>query len=178
MIFPLFHTGRPWRAAYWLFPIPNTDLHMWQNFRSPLLWDVFAVIAPTARSRCCSGTSGLIPDLATLRDRATDQGSARCLRRRSASAGAARPGTGSNYEKAYLILAGISTPLVLSVHTIVRFDFATSVIPGWHTTIFPPYFVAGAIFSGFAMVMTLLVIARWAAAISRHLITHASTSRT
>jgi Ni/Fe-hydrogenase subunit HybB-like protein len=157
-IFPLFHTGRPWRA-YWLFPVPNTDLNMWQNFRSPLIWDVFAVSTYFTVSALFWFT-GLVPDLATLRDRATSKirqwifgflalgwrGSARHWR---------------NYEAAYLILAGLSTPLVLSVHTIVSFDFATSVIPGWHTTIFPPYFVAGAIFSGFACVMTLLVIARW-----------------
>jgi len=157
-IFPLFHTGRPWRA-YWLFPVPNTDLSMWQNFRSPLIWDVFAVSTYFTVSLLFWFT-GLVPDLATLRDRATQKvkqyvfgflslgwrGSARHWR---------------NYEAAYLILAGLSTPLVLSVHTIVSFDFATSVIPGWHTTIFPPYFVAGAIFSGFACVMTLLLIARW-----------------
>ncbi len=157
-IFPLFHTGRPWRA-YWLFPIPNTDLAMWQNFRSPLIWDVFAVSTYFTVSLLFWFT-GLVPDLATLRDRTASKikqyvfgflslgwrGSARHWR---------------NYEAAYLILAGLSTPLVLSVHTIVSFDFATSVIPGWHTTIFPPYFVAGAIFSGFACVMTLLLIARW-----------------
>ncbi len=158
-IFPLFHTGRPWRA-YWLFPIPNTDLNIWQNFRSPLIWDVFAVSTYFTVSLLFWFT-GLVPDLATLRDRAVTRtkqvvfgllslgwrGSARHWR---------------NYEMSYLILAAISTPLVLSVHSIVSFDFATSVIPGWHTTIFPPYFVAGAIFSGFACVMTLLIIARWA----------------
>jgi Ni/Fe-hydrogenase subunit HybB-like protein len=158
-IFPLFHTGRPWRAFYWLFPIPNTDLNLWQNFRSPLIWDVFAVSTYFTVSLLFWFT-GLVPDLATLRDRATTKlrgwifgllslgwrGSARHWR---------------HYEQAYLILAGLSTPLVLSVHSVVSFDFATAVIPGWHTTIFPPYFVAGAIFSGFACVMTLLVIARW-----------------
>jgi molybdopterin-containing oxidoreductase family membrane subunit len=157
-IFPLFHTGRPWRA-YWLFPIPNTDLNIWQNFRSPLIWDVFAVSTYFTVSALFWFT-GLVPDLATLRDRATTK-----IRQWIFGAlslgwrGSARHW--SNYEKAYLILAAISTPLVLSVHSIVSFDFATSVIPGWHTTIFPPYFVAGAIFSGFACVMTLLVIARW-----------------
>ncbi len=159
-LFPLFHTGRPWRAAYWLFPIPNTDLNLWQNFRSPLIWDVFAVSTYFTISALFWFT-GLVPDLATLRDRATGKirqvvlgffslgwrGSARHWR---------------NYEAGYMILAGLSTPLVLSVHSVVSFDFATSVIPGWHTTIFPPYFVAGAIFSGFACVMTLLIIARWA----------------
>ena len=157
-IFPLIHTGRPWRA-YWMFAVPNTDLHMWQNFRSPLIWDVFAV-STYATVSAMFWYVGLVPDLATLRDRAKSRirqitfgvlslgwrGSARHWR---------------HYEKAYLILAGISTPLVLSVHTIVSFDFATSVMPGWHTTIFPPYFVAGAIFSGFAMVMTLMITARW-----------------
>jgi len=158
-IFPLFHTGRPWRAAYWLFPIPNTDLNMWQNFRSPLIWDVFAV-STYATISILFWYTGLVPDLATLRDRATStvkkvvlgffslgwRGSAKHWR---------------NYEAGYMILAGLSTPLVLSVHSVVSFDFATSVIPGWHTTIFPPYFVAGAVFSGFAMVMTLLIICRY-----------------
>jgi Ni/Fe-hydrogenase subunit HybB-like protein len=157
-IFPLFHTGRPWRA-YWLFPIPNLDLSMWQNFRSPLIWDVFAVSTYFTVS-LLFWFVGLVPDLATLRDRAI--GSIR----QHVFAALALGWRGSvkhwrHYELAYLILAGLSTPLVLSVHTIVSFDFATSVMPGWHTTIFPPYFVAGAIFSGFAMVMTLLLIARW-----------------
>ena len=158
-IFPLFHTGRPWRAIYWLFPIPNTYLHMWQNYRSPLEWDVFAVSTYGTVSLLFWYT-GLIPDLATLRDRSENPV-------RKAIYGVLSLGwRGSathwkNYEKAYMILAGISTPLVLSVHTIVSFDFAVSVLPGWHTTIFPPYFVAGAIFSGFAMVMTLLLLSRW-----------------
>jgi Ni/Fe-hydrogenase subunit HybB-like protein len=157
-IFPLFHTGRPWRA-YWLFPIPNTDLNLWQNFRSPLIWDVFAVSTYFTVSALFWFT-GLVPDLATLRDRATSRLKQVLLGFFSLGwRGSARHW--SNYEKAYLILAAISTPLVLSVHSIVSFDFATSVIPGWHTTIFPPYFVAGAIFSGFACVMTLLLIARW-----------------
>jgi molybdopterin-containing oxidoreductase family membrane subunit len=157
-IFPLFHTGRPWRA-YWLFPVPNTDLSMWQNFRSPLIWDVFAVSTYFTVSLLFWYT-GLVPDLATLRDRAASKVRQVVFGILSLGwRGSARHWT--NYEAAYLILAGISTPLVLSVHTIVSFDFATSVIPGWHTTIFPPYFVAGAIFSGFACVMTLLLIARW-----------------
>ena len=158
-LFPLFHTGRPWRAAYWLFPIPNTDLNLWQNFRSPLIWDVFAVSTYFTISALFWFT-GLVPDLATLRDRAT--GKARQLIFGFLSLGwrgSARHWR--NYEAGYMILAGLSTPLVLSVHSVVSFDFATSVIPGWHTTIFPPYFVAGAIFSGFACVMTLLIIARW-----------------
>jgi molybdopterin-containing oxidoreductase family membrane subunit len=166
-IYPLFHTGRPWRAAYWLFPVPNTDLKIWPNFRSPLEWDVFAVSTYGTVS-ALFWFVGLIPDLATIRDRAKGvrqkvygalslgwRGSARHWR---------------NYEMAYMILAGLSTPLVLSVHTIVSFDFAVSVIPGWHTTIFPPYFVAGAIFSGFAMVVSLMVIARWVYKVE-HLVT-------
>jgi Ni/Fe-hydrogenase subunit HybB-like protein len=159
-IYPLFHTGRPWRAAYWLFPIPNLDLGMWQNFRSPLMWDVFAVSTYGTVS-AMFWFVGLIPDLATIRDRAKTK-----MRKYIFGAlslgwrGSAR--NWRHYEMAYLILAGLSTPLVLSVHSVVSFDFATSVIPGWHTTIFPPYFVAGAVFSGFAMVLTLLVIARWA----------------
>ena len=153
-IYPLFHVGRPWRA-YWLFPIPNPDLNLWQNFRSPLLWDVFAV-STYATVSALFWYVGLIPDLATLRDRTKNK-----IRRIVFGVlslgwrGSARHW--SHYEMAYMILAGLSTPLVLSVHTIVSFDFAVSIMPGWHTTIFPPYFVAGAIFSGFAMVLTLLI---------------------
>jgi Ni/Fe-hydrogenase subunit HybB-like protein len=157
-IFPLFHTGRPWRS-YWLFPIPNTDLNIWQNFRSPLIWDVFAVSTYFTVSVLFWFT-GLVPDVAMLRDRATSKVKQYVFGLLSLGwRGSARHW--SHYEKAYLILAAVSTPLVLSVHSIVSFDFATAIVPGWHTTIFPPYFVAGAIFSGFAMVMTLLVIARW-----------------
>jgi molybdopterin-containing oxidoreductase family membrane subunit len=153
-IYPLVHVGRPWRA-YWLFPVPNEFLHMWQNFRSPLLWDVFAVSTYGTVS-LLFWYVGLIPDLATLRDRAK-------TRIRKFLYGLFALGwTGanrhwSNYEKAYLLLAGLSTPLVLSVHSVVSFDFAVSQVPGWHTTIFPPYFVAGAIFSGFGMVLSLLI---------------------
>ena len=156
-LFPLFHTGRPWRA-YWMFPIPNFSLDLWQNFRSPLIWDVFAVSTYFTVSVLFWYT-GLIPDLATLRDRAKTR-----LRQVVFAIlslgwrGSARHW--QHYELAYLILAGLSTPLVLSVHSIVSFDFAVSILPGWHTTIFPPYFVAGAIFSGFAMVLTLLILAR------------------
>jgi len=158
-LFPLFHTGRPWRAIYWLFPIPNAYLHIWQNFRSPLMWDVFAVSTYGTVSLLFWFT-GLIPDLATLRDRATSAtrkmvfGILSLGWRGSAS-------QWRHYELAYLILAGLATPLVLSVHSIVSFDFAVALLPGWHSTIFPPYFVAGAIFSGFAMVVTLLTLARW-----------------
>ncbi len=156
-IFPLFHTGRPWRA-YWLFPLPNPDLSMWQNFRSPLMWDVFAVSTYFTVS-LLFWYVGMLPDLATLRDRASSPWRQRIFGILSLGwRGSARHW--NHYEKAYLILAGLSTPLVLSVHSIVSFDFAVSIVPGWHTTIFPPYFVAGAIFSGFAMVITLMVIVR------------------
>ncbi|MRG95501.1 NrfD/PsrC family molybdoenzyme membrane anchor subunit [Polyangium spumosum] len=155
-IYPVFHVGRVW-FAYWLFPIPN-QMSMWPNFKSPLLWDVFA-ISTYATVSILFWYVGLVPDLATLRDRAK-------TKVRSIVLGIFSLGwRGShknwlNYEKTYLILAGLSTPLVLSVHTIVSFDFAVSIMPGWHTTIFPPYFVAGAIFSGFAMVVSLMVLAR------------------
>jgi len=156
LVFPAIHVGRVW-VLYWVFPIPN-QMSMWPNFRSPLLWDVFAVGTYFTVS-LLFWYVGLIPDLATLRDRAKS-------RIRKMVYGIFSLGwRGSNkqwkhYELSYLILAGLSTPLVLSVHSVVSFDFAVSVIPGWHTTIFPPYFVAGAIFSGFAMVMTLAIIAR------------------
>jgi hypothetical protein len=140
-----------------MFPIPN-QMAMWPNFKSPLLWDIFAVGTYFTVSSLFWFV-GLIPDLATLRDRAKNQ------LRRMVYGFLALGWRGSNrhwqnYERAYMILAALSTPLVLSVHSVVSFDFATSVEPGWHTTIFPPYFVAGAVFSGFAMVMTLLLIAR------------------
>ncbi len=152
-LYPLLHTGRPW-LDYWLFPYPNT-MGMWPNFRSPLIWDVFA-ISTYATVSLLFWYVGLIPDLATLRDRSQHRagravygmlamgwrGSARHWRR---------------YESASLLLAALSTPLVVSVHTIVSLDFAVSVIPGWHATIFPPYFVAGAIYAGFAMVLTLAI---------------------
>jgi molybdopterin-containing oxidoreductase family membrane subunit len=156
LIFPGIHVGRIW-VAYYMFPIPN-KMDMWPNFRSPLLWDVFAVGTYFTVSLMFWYT-GLIPDLATLRDRAK-------TKIRKMILGIFSLGwRGGNkqwkhYELAYLLLAGLSTPLVLSVHSVVSTDFATSVIPGWHTTIFPPYFVAGAIFSGFAMVMTLAIVAR------------------
>ncbi len=155
-VYPVFHVGRVW-FAYWLFPVPN-QMQVWPNFKSPLLWDVFAVSTYGTVS-LLFWFVGLVPDLATLRDRATTR------LRRIVLGIFALGWRGSqrhwhHYEKAYLILAGLSTPLVLSVHTIVSFDFAVSVIPGWHTTIFPPYFVAGAIFSGFGMVVTLMVLAR------------------
>ena len=152
-MFPVLHTGRPW-LAYWLFPYPNT-MSIWPQFRSPLVWDVFAVSTYFTIS-LVFWYIGLVPDIATLRDSARNpiarfiygmlclgwRGSARHWHR---------------YETAYLLLAGLSTPLVLSVHTVVSFDFAVGIVPGWHTTIFPPYFVAGAIYSGFAMVLVLAI---------------------
>jgi molybdopterin-containing oxidoreductase family membrane subunit len=152
-IFPGVHTGRPW-LDYWMFPYPNT-MNYWPQFRSPLIWDVFAVSTYFTIS-LLFWFVGLIPDLATLRDRSENRwaqmiygilamgwrGSARHWHR---------------YETMYLLLAGLATPLVLSVHTVVSFDFAIAIVPGWHTTIFPPYFVAGAIYSGFAMVLMLAI---------------------
>lgn len=156
-MFPILHMGRPWLGAYWALPLPNTFGSLWVNFNSPLLWDVFAISTYFSVS-LVFWYIGLIPDFASIRDRASG------LRKNIYGAlsfgwdGAAK--TWSRYETVALVLAGLATPLVLSVHTIVSFDFATSVIPGWHTTIFPPYFVAGAIFSGFAMVLTLLLVTR------------------
>lgn len=156
--FPIIHTGRPWLSIYWVFPIPNTWGPLWVNFNSPLLWDVFAISTYFTVS-LVFWYIGLIPDFATIRNRATGKISQAVYGALSFGwDGAAK--TWSRYETVSLILAGLATPLVLSVHTIVSFDFATSVIPGWHTTIFPPYFVAGAIFSGFAMVLTLMLITR------------------
>ncbi len=156
-LFPIIHMGRPW-LAFWLAPYPNTRGSLWVNFKSPLLWDVFAISTYLMIS-AVFWYIGLIPDLATIRDRSKPG-----LRKRLSGLfslgwnGSAR--TWHRYETVYLLLAGIATPLVFSVHTIVSMDFATAVIPGWHTTIFPPYFVAGAIFSGLAMVLTLMIIAR------------------
>ena len=152
-LFPLIHTGRPW-MAYYMFPYPST-MYLWPQFRSPLIWDVFAVSTYGTVSLLFWGV-GLIPDLATLRDRAITKpkqiifgmlamgwrGSARHWHR---------------YQSAYLLLAGLATPLVLSVHSVISFDFSIAIVPGWHTTIFPPYFVAGAIYSGFAMVLTIAI---------------------
>jgi Ni/Fe-hydrogenase subunit HybB-like protein len=152
--FPLWHTGRPWLAFYWLLPYPNT-MGMWPNFRSPLIWDVFAVSTYGTISAVFWFT-GLIPDLATMRDRAKHR-IAKLVYGVLAMGWRGSAAHWRRYETAYLLLAGLSTPLVLSVHTVVSFDFAVSLIPGWHATIFPPYFVAGAIYSGFAMVLTLLI---------------------
>ena len=156
-LFPLIHMGRPW-LAFWPLPYPNTRGSLWINWRSPLFWDVIAIstyfiisatfwyvgLIPTSR-RCATANAPF--------GRSRSSGS-------SASAGTGPRGHWQRYEVVYLLLAGLATPLVFSVHTIVSFDFATSVIPGWHTTIFPPYFVAGAIFSGLSMVLTLMLVAR------------------
>jgi molybdopterin-containing oxidoreductase family membrane subunit len=155
-LFPLIHMGRPW-FGFWLFPYPST-LGAWPNFKSPLVWDVFAVSTYLTVS-FLFWYLGLIPDLAALRDSSTKKA------QRIAYGIFALGWRGSarhyqHYRIGYLILAALSTPLVLSVHSIVSFDFAVSQLPGWHTTIFPPYFVAGAVFSGFAMVMTLMIPAR------------------
>src|SRR5688572_8246365 len=155
-VFPGVHIGRPW-LPYWMFPIPN-QMGMWPQFRSPLEWDIFAV-GTYATVSLLFWYMGMIPDFATFRDRATG------TVRRLAYGMLAMGWRGSSrqwhrYERAYLLLAALATPLVLSVHSVVSFDFATSQLPGWHTTIFPPYFVAGAIFGGFAMVLTLMIPAR------------------
>ncbi|EMY76556.1 polysulfide reductase NrfD [Leptospira weilii serovar Ranarum str. ICFT] len=153
----IIHIGRPW-VGYWLFPYPNERGPLWVNFRSPLIWDTFAVSTYLTVS-LVFWYIGLIPDIAAVRDRSKGE-----FKRKLYDA-LALGWVGSNkawshLETVAMILAALSTPLVLSVHTIVSFDFAVSILPGWHTTIFPPYFVAGAIFSGFAMVVTLMVIAR------------------
>ena len=154
LLYPLFHTGRPWLAVYWLLPYPNT-MAIWPNFRSPLIWDVFAVSTYGSVS-LVFWFIGLVPDLATFRDRTKK------LWQKKIYGALAMGWRGSarhwhNYESAYLLLAGLSTPLVLSVHSVVSFDFASGQVPGWHATIFPPYFVAGAVFAGFAMVLTLMI---------------------
>ena len=152
-IFPLVHTGRPW-LAYWMFPYPNT-MNYWPQFRSPLIWDVFAVSTYFTVS-LLFWFIGLIPDLATLRDRAESK-YAQIIYGMLAMGWRGSARHWARYESAYLLLAGLATPLVLSVHTVVSFDFAVGIVPGWHTTIFPPYFVAGAIYSGFAMVLMLAI---------------------
>ncbi len=152
-MYPILHTGRPW-LAYWLFPYPNT-MGMWPQFRSPLVWDVFA-ISTYALVSLLFWYVGLIPDLATLRDQATN---------RFVKVAYGIPALGwrgasrhwNRYMRAYLLLAALATPLVVSVHSVISFDFAVSIIPGWHVTMFPPYFVAGAVFAGFAMVLILAI---------------------
>ncbi len=152
-IFPLIHVGRPW-LAYWLLPYPNT-MGLWPQFRSPLIWDVFAV-STYATVSLLFWYMGLIPDLATLRDRA-HRPIARILYGMAAMGWRGSAAHWRRYETASLLLAGLATPLVLSVHTVVSFDFAIAIIPGWHATIFPPYFVAGAIYAGFAMVLLIAI---------------------
>ncbi|MDP6610274.1 MAG: polysulfide reductase NrfD [Vicinamibacterales bacterium] len=156
-LFPVIHMGRPW-LAYWVFPYPNFRGPLWVNFRSPLLWDVFAISTYFLIS-LTFWYIGMLPDLATVRDREKPGLKQRIFGFFSLGwNGSLR--TWRHYEVVYLLLAGLATPLVVSVHSIVSFDFATSLVPGWHTTIFPPYFVTGAIFSGMAMVLTLMLIAR------------------
>ncbi len=150
-MYPLLHTGRPW-LAYWLLPYPNT-MGMWPQFRSPLIWDVFAV-STYATVSILFWYTGLIPDIATLRDQ-TKSKIAKLAYGTLAMGWRGAASHWNRYETATVLLAGLSTPLVLSVHSVVSFDFATGIVPGWHTTVFPPYFVAGAIFAGFAMVLTL-----------------------
>ena len=155
-LFPLIHMGRPW-LAFWPLPYPNTRGSLWINWRSPLFWDVIAISTYFIIS-ATFWYVGLIPDFATLRDRM--KGAAKKVFGFLSLGWNGSARTWQRYEVVYLLLAGLATPLVFSVHTIVSFDFATSVIPGWHTTIFPPYFVAGAIFSGLSMVLTLMLVAR------------------
>lgn len=178
-LFPLIHMGRPW-LAYWMVPYPNERGPLWVNFRSPLTWDFFAISTYFLIS-LLFWYVGLIPDLATLRDRSSGEKETQPVSRNGTSGTSNKKGRSSfrhrmfaffslgwngsfqtwhRYEMVYLLLAGLATPLVVSVHSIVSTDFATAVLPGWHTTIFPPYFVAGAIFSGMAMVLTLMIIAR------------------
>lgn len=152
-LYPILHLGRPW-LFYWLLPYPNT-MAMWPNFRSPLMWDVFAV-ATYATVSALFWFVGLIPDLATLRDRSPSR-AGRIVYGILAMGWRGSAKHWNRYETAYLLLAGLSTPLVVSVHSVVSFDFAVGIIPGWHATIFPPYFVAGAIYAGFAMVLTLTI---------------------
>src|SRR5581483_45104 len=150
-LFPLLHLGRPW-FFYWLFPYPNT-MGVWPQWRSPLVWDVFAVSTYFTVS-LVFWYLGLLPDLATLRDSAPNR-YARIIYGTLALGWRGSVRHWHRYERAYLLLAGLATPLVVSVHTVVSFDFAASILPGWHSTVFPPYFVAGAIYSGFAMVLVL-----------------------
>jgi len=152
-IFPLIHTGRPW-LAYYMTPYPST-MGIWPQFRSPLIWDVFAVSTYGTVS-ALFWFVGLVPDLATLRDTATNKG-AQIIYGMLAMGWRGSARHWHRYQSAYLLLAGLATPLVLSVHTVVSFDFAIAIVPGWHTTIFPPYFVAGAIYSGFAMVLSIAI---------------------
>ncbi|MCP4228573.1 MAG: polysulfide reductase NrfD, partial [bacterium] len=156
-IFVVIHMGRPW-FAFWMLPYPNIRGSLWVNFRSPLMWDLFAISTYFIIS-AIFWYVGMIPDLATMRDR-TDSKYKRFIFGVLSLGWDGSFKIWHRYETVYMILAALATPLVISVHTIVSWDFATAVIPGWHTTIFPPYFVAGAIFSGLAMVLTLIIITR------------------
>jgi molybdopterin-containing oxidoreductase family membrane subunit len=155
-IFPLIHVGRPW-VIYYILPYAPNTLSMWPQFRSPLLWDVFA-ISTYATVSLLFWFTGLLPDLATLRDRS--KGLSKLIYGLFAMGWRGSARHWHRYEMAYLLFAGLSTPLVVSVHSVVSLDFAVSIVPGWHVTIFPPYFVAGAIYSGFAMVLTILIPVR------------------
>lgn len=157
-LYPVLHMGRVW-LMFFIFPYPNTRGSLWTNFTSPLLWDVFAISTYFSVS-ILFWYLGLLPDIATVRDRAKEGSLAHKIYSKMCFGWSGEAKHWQRHEAVSLVLAGLSTPLVLSVHTIVSFDFATSVIPGWHTTIFPPYFVAGAVFSGFAMVLTLMLVVR------------------
>ena len=171
-LFPLIHMGRPW-LAFWVLPYPNERGPLWVNFRSPLLWDVFAINTYLIIS-LVFWYLGMIPDFATLRDRVQQgTGRVRWWAYHLLSLGwNGSQRTWSRYETACTVLAGLATPLVLSVHSIVSMDFATSILPGWHATIFPPYFVAGAVFSGFGMVLLLLIITRSVMHLERYITLH------
>jgi molybdopterin-containing oxidoreductase family membrane subunit len=165
-LFPLIHMGRPW-LAFWVAPYPNFRGPLWVNFRSPLLWDVFAINTYLTIS-LVFWYLGMIPDFATLRDRATASVKRRAYGLLSLGWNGSQR-TWARHETASLVLAALATPLVLSVHSIVSMDFASSILPGWHTTIFPPYFVAGAVYSGFGMVMLLLILTRAAMNLQRYI---------
>jgi molybdopterin-containing oxidoreductase family membrane subunit len=168
-LFPLIHMGRPW-MAFWVAPYPNSRGPLWVNFRSPLLWDVFAINTYLIIS-LVFWYFGMLPDFATLRDRA-DAGVKKQIYGLLSLGWDGSQRTWSRYETACLLLAGLATPLVISVHSIVSMDFATSIVPGWHATIFPPYFVAGAVYSGFGMVMLLLIITRRVMNLRRYITLH------
>ncbi|HKB10168.1 MAG TPA: NrfD/PsrC family molybdoenzyme membrane anchor subunit [Vicinamibacterales bacterium] len=165
-LFPLIHMGRPW-LAYYVLPYPNSRGPLWVNFRSPLLWDVFAINTYMLIS-LAFWYIGMIPDFATLRDRAAD-GVKKTIYGLASLGWNGSHRTWSRYETLNTILAGLATPLVISVHSIVSMDFATSILPGWHTTLFPPYFVAGAVYSGFGMVTTLLILTRTLMSLERYI---------
>src|SRR5215471_17783993 len=166
-LFPVIHMGRPW-LAFWMLPYPNARGPLWVNFRSPLIWDFFAISTYLTIS-AVFWYIGLLPDLATVRDRTTTSGFRARVFDWLSLGWSGSNATWHRYEVVYLLLAALATPLVLSVHSIVSADFATSVVAGWHTTIFPPYFVAGAILSGMAMVLTLMLVARRTMRLESHI---------